>query len=92
MAVLIGEIKAKLAIDLDELPITSRKLEVSAPKGPGNLLVVGSSNAKRLAAVLAAKGIPVGRCCATAGEPRSNRWQSWLTMSGRSWCPETTQL
>ena len=60
MAALIGEIKAKLAIDLDELPITSRKLEVSAPKGPGNLLVVGSSNAKRLAAALAAKGIPVG--------------------------------
>ena len=42
------------------LPITSRKLEVSAPKGPGNLLVVGSSNAKRLVAALAAKGIPVG--------------------------------
>ena len=56
MSALIGEIKA---IDLDESPITSRKLEVSAPKGPRNLLVVGSSNAKRLVTALGAKGIPV---------------------------------
>ena len=38
MEALIGEIKSKLAINLDELPVTSRKFEVSAPKSPDNIV------------------------------------------------------
>ena len=69
MESLIGEIKSKLAINLDELPVTSRKVEEAASKCPGNFLVVGSSNARRLVAALAAKGIPVGSVL-------SNSWRA----------------
>ena len=69
MESLIGEIKSKLAINLDERPVTSRKVEEAAFKCPGNFLVVGSSNARRLVAALAAKGIPVGSVL-------SNSWRA----------------
>ena len=48
MAALIGEIKAKLAIDLDESPITSRKLEVSAPKRTGQPPGCGKQQCKKI--------------------------------------------
>ena len=57
---LISDLKSKLALDIDEEPCTSRK-HVSAPAGGGDsFLVVGSSNASRLAEALVDKGISTG--------------------------------
>ena len=60
MVALIQEIKTKLAINLDEEPVTSRKLTITPTGGAQNFLVVGSSNAIRLTAALKAKGVPAG--------------------------------
>ena len=60
MVALIQEIKTKLAINLDEEPVTSRKLTATPTGGAQNFLVVGSSNARRLTAALKAKGVPAG--------------------------------
>ena len=59
MDALITDIKGKLAIDLDESPDTSRKIGTATGKGLDSFLVIGSSNARRLVAALAAKGVPV---------------------------------
>ena len=56
---LILDIKSKLAIDLDEDPVLSRKVEATAGGGK-NFLLVGSSNARRLAEALKSRGIPTG--------------------------------
>ena len=60
MEALIHDLKSKLAIDLDESPATLRKMGSAAAVGGANYLVVGSSNARRLAAALNAKGVPAG--------------------------------
>ena len=52
MEALIHDLKSKLAIDLDESPATLRKMGSAAAVGGANYLVVGSSNARRLAAAL----------------------------------------
>ena len=69
MEALITDIKGKLAIDLNESLDTSRKIGTATEKGLDNFLVVGSSNARRLVAALAAKGVPVGSVL-------SNSWRA----------------
>ena len=57
---LVNDIKTKLALNLDDSPVTSRKLSRKESGGGDKLLVVGCSNAARLAAALVAKGVPSG--------------------------------
>ena len=57
---LVSDLQTNLALDLDPTPLASRDLGKCNDSGAASLLVVGSSNARRLVEALKEKGVATG--------------------------------